>query len=54
MQGASLLREAMWAMVSQLHLDAPGADYGEYAQENLDRLENALQQYQDKHGKLLQ
>ncbi len=54
MQCASLLREAMWAMVSQLHLDAPGADYGAYAQENLDRLEKALQQYQEKHGKLPQ
>ena len=53
MQCASLLREAMWAMVSQLHLDAPGADYGEYANENLERLESALQHYQDKHGKLL-
>lgn len=54
MQCASLLREAMWAMVSQLHLDAPGADYGEYAIENLERFETALQHYQDKHGKLHQ
>ena len=27
MQCASLLREAMWSLVSELHLDAPGADY---------------------------
>ena len=30
MQCASLLREAMWSMVSELHLDAPGADYVSY------------------------
>ena len=54
MQCASLLREAMWAMVSQLHLDAPGADYGEYAEENLARLEKALESYQEKYGKLPQ
>jgi hypothetical protein len=27
MQCASLLRETMWSLVSELHLDAPGADY---------------------------
>ena len=27
MQCASLLREAMWGMVSKLHLDNPGIDY---------------------------
>ncbi len=42
MQCASLLREAMWSMVSELHLDAPGADYVAYTAENLDRLEAAL------------
>ncbi|PZR42662.1 MAG: choline kinase, partial [Stutzerimonas stutzeri] len=30
MQCASLLREAMWSMVSELHLQAPGADYVGY------------------------
>jgi glycine/D-amino acid oxidase-like deaminating enzyme len=30
MQCASLLREAMWSMVSELHLDAPGVDYVAY------------------------
>ena len=39
MQCASLLREAMWSMVSELHLDVPGAEYVAYTQENLDRLE---------------
>jgi len=51
MQCASLLREAMWAMVSELHLNAPGADYGDYAQENLARLAAALDRYHSKHGK---
>lgn len=41
MQVASLLREAMWAMVSALHLRAPGVDYDAYAAENLARLEVA-------------
>lgn len=50
MQCASLLREAMWAMVSDLHLDAPGADYAAYAQENLDALTAALQTYRARHG----
>ena len=35
MQCASLLREAMWSMVSELHLDAPGVDYVAYTAENL-------------------
>ncbi len=50
MQCASLLREAMWAMVSELHLSAPGADYAAYAQDNLDRLDAALARYRAKHG----
>jgi thiamine kinase-like enzyme len=45
MQCASLLREAMWSLVSELHLDAPGADYVAYTAENLERLENALDRY---------
>jgi thiamine kinase-like enzyme len=52
MQCASLLREAMWAMVSELHLNAPGADYAAYARENLDRLDAALERYHSKHGKI--
>ncbi len=45
MQCASLLREAMWSMVSELHLDAPGADYVAYTQENLDALDGVLASY---------
>jgi thiamine kinase-like enzyme len=47
---ASLLREAMWAMVSGLHLSAPGADYAAYAQENLERLARALGDFHIRHG----
>lgn len=54
MQCASLLREAMWSMVSELHLTAPGADYVAYTAENLARLEAALDAYQLIYGKLLQ
>ena len=42
MQAASLLREAMWGMVSELYLNAPGVDYVAYAQDNLERFEAAL------------
>ncbi|MBX3578457.1 MAG: phosphotransferase family protein [Rhizobiaceae bacterium] len=51
MQVASLLREAMWSMVSELHLDAPGADYVAYTAENLQRLDAALDQYRTEYGK---
>jgi thiamine kinase-like enzyme len=51
MQCASLLREAMWSMVSELHLSAPGADYETYTQENLGRLDKALDHYRTKYGK---
>lgn len=51
MQAASLLREAMWSMVSELHLNAPGADYVAYTAENLARLDAALDTYRSAHGK---
>ncbi|WP_159950287.1 phosphotransferase [Rhizobium sp. 18065] len=51
MQCASLLREAMWSMVSELHLNAPGADYVTYTGENLVRLEAALDRYRSLYGK---
>lgn len=50
MQCASLLREAMWSMVSELHLDAPGTDYVAYTRENLDRLNTALDAYRTRYG----
>lgn len=52
MQCASLLREAMWSMVSELHLDAPGADYEAYTEENMQRLNAALDRYQARFGRL--
>lgn len=51
MQCASLLREAMWSMVSELYLTAPGADYVAYTGENLEKLEEAVERYKTKYGK---
>jgi thiamine kinase-like enzyme len=51
MQCASLLREAMWSMVSELHLSAPGVDYVAYTTENLARLDTALDHYRTTYGK---
>jgi thiamine kinase-like enzyme len=45
MQCAALLREAMWSMVSELHLTTPGVDFAAYAEENLTRLDKALTAY---------
>jgi thiamine kinase-like enzyme len=53
MQCASLLREAMWSMVSELHLNAPGVDYVAYTGENLAKLGAALDQYRTTYGKNL-
>lgn len=50
MQCASLLREAMWSMVSELHLETPGVDYVAYTSENLERLEVALDAYRSTYG----
>lgn len=50
MQCASLLREAMWSMVSELYLNAPGTDYVAYTAENLRRLEAALDDYRTRYG----
>jgi hypothetical protein len=47
MQAASLLREAMWSMVSELYLDAPGSDYITYTGENLERFEAALTRFRE-------
>lgn len=52
MQCASLLREAMWSMVSELYLNAPGVDYEAYTSENLSRLEASLDAYQTAYGKV--
>lgn len=50
MKCASLLREAMWSMVSELHLDAPGVDYVAYTAENLSRFEASFESYRSRFG----
>jgi thiamine kinase-like enzyme len=50
MQCASLLREAMWAMVSALYLATPGVDFPTYARENLAKLDQSLDLFQSKYG----
>lgn len=50
MKTASALREAMWGMVSELHLNAPGVDYVAHANEYLGRYEQALKTFQDRYG----
>ena len=42
MKAASALREALWAMVSDIHLKTPGVDYKAHAQEYLGRFERLL------------
>ncbi|RMH45284.1 MAG: choline kinase [Alphaproteobacteria bacterium] len=51
MQCASLLREAMWSMVSELHLYAPGVDYVAYTHENLAALDAALESWRTRFGR---
>lgn len=51
MKCASLLREAMWSMVSEIHLDAPGVDYVAYTAENMSRFEAALASYRSRFGR---
>ena len=42
MKAASALREAMWAMVSDIHLRIPGADYKAHARDYLNRFEELM------------
>jgi thiamine kinase-like enzyme len=51
MKSASALREAMWGMVSERHLSAPGVDYIAYAAEYLGRFERVYAEYNSKFGK---
>ncbi|WP_284164220.1 phosphotransferase [Frigidibacter sp. SD6-1] len=50
MKCAALMREAMWAMVSEIFLAAPGADYEAHARDYLGRFDAALGQYQSAYG----
>lgn len=46
MKVASALREAMWAMVSDIHLKTPGADYQAHARDYLARTDKAVRDLQ--------
>jgi thiamine kinase-like enzyme len=50
MKVAAALREAMWGMVSELHLNAPGVDYVAYAAEYLGRFERVHADYLARFG----
>jgi thiamine kinase-like enzyme len=50
MKAASALREALWGMVSELHLHAPGVDYVAYAAEYLGRFERVYADYKRNFG----
>ncbi len=45
MKSASALREAMWGMISELYLKAPGVDYVAYASEYLSRFDRIHSAY---------
>jgi thiamine kinase-like enzyme len=52
MKCASLLREAMWGMVSELFPGTIGVDYAAYTRDNLERFEAALESYQLRYGRI--
>ncbi|MGB8819253.1 MAG: phosphotransferase [Rhizobiaceae bacterium] len=52
MQCASLLREAMWSMVSECYLKAPGVDYEAYTAAQLEAFSQRLENYQIRYGKI--
>ncbi len=49
---ALMLREVMWSMVSEIHLNVPGVDYPLYTGECLVALQDELDVYQSLYGKL--
>jgi thiamine kinase-like enzyme len=52
MKTAAALREAMWGMISELFLNAPGVDYVAYAAEYLGRFEATLARYEERYGRI--
>lgn len=50
MKVASALREAVWGMVSELHLNLPDVDYVAYAAEYLGRFDRAYADYRRNFG----
>jgi len=51
MKVAAGLREATWGMISEIFLNAPGADYVAYAAEYLGRFEAILKTHETRYGK---
>ena len=51
MKVAAALREALWGMVSEVHLKAPGVDYVAYATFYLARFETIYAGFEGKYGK---
>jgi thiamine kinase-like enzyme len=52
MHCAALLRETLWAMTSEIFLNAPGADYGAYVSDNRALYQNSINHYQSVYGTL--
>ena len=50
MKAASALREAMWALVSDIHLKIPGADYRAHARTYLELTDRAVASFNERHG----
>ena len=50
MQCVSLVREAMWSMVSEGNLATAGVDFDSYAMENIERLDMFLDRYRQEFG----
>ncbi len=50
MKVAAALREAMWGMISELYLNAPGVDYVAYAAEYIGRFETIFSDYKIRFG----
>jgi hypothetical protein len=42
MKAASILREALWAMVSDIHLRTPGVDYRAHARKYFERFDRLM------------
>ncbi|HYC65930.1 MAG TPA: choline/ethanolamine kinase family protein [Reyranellaceae bacterium] len=51
MKAASTLREALWALVSDVHLKKPDIDYQSHAREYLSRTDAALRLVDERYGR---
>jgi thiamine kinase-like enzyme len=50
MKAASALREALWAMVSDVHLKTPDVDYKAHARDYLARAQAGFDRFAERHG----